>query len=100
MTSFRIGQKVVCIADDWHYAISHEADHEGPRVGDICTICGLDDEQIGEVTLWLELAEWSHTGLVFEAACFRPLVAAEPSIEALEALLQNLLTAAPEEVLV
>ena len=53
MSSFKVGQKVVCVKrGDW---IKNDAEinHTAPRYGEICTVSGVDTEY-GETWLYLE----------------------------------------------
>lgn len=72
---FKIGQKVICIdADKWE-TVSGLQENYGPKIDEITTIYGFQEDEIG---LFLEFEEYPEIGAdgqraAYHSIYFRPL---------------------------
>lgn len=90
---FRIGQKVVCIDDDW----SHPRDYlvtNFPKLNVIYTVRGFVEDSTGQDRTFILLDEVVNPLIggiesSFLAACFRPAVERKTSIDIFTAMLNQ-----------
>jgi hypothetical protein len=81
--NFCVGQRVVCIArNGWYREDNGEPTPGGPTQNDICTVIGVDTE---EVVPALCLEEYGGRENLWDARYFRPAV--EPDISVFTAML-------------
>ncbi|HYT40721.1 MAG TPA: hypothetical protein VEP90_00115 [Methylomirabilota bacterium] len=92
---FVVGQKVVCIEDDWN--IYYEERVSFPKKGNIYTIRSMEmiyDESLGltfvEIVNPVEIYDDGFGEAVFAAYCFRPVK--ETSIDVFNAILKKVPT--------
>lgn len=79
MSTFKIGQRVVCIDDNqWFNNDTFELDDIGPRNGDICKVVGFDPDG------YLYLEEWPQNDDSYHSSSFRPLDSLTAQFERIE----------------
>ena len=75
MQPFEIGQKVICIDSDNWEALSDPKDNHGPKIDEITTISGFQEDELG---LFLEFEEYPEIGAdgqhaAYHSIYFRPI---------------------------
>ena len=92
--TFNVGQKVVCITDDWQHSMRHLVPNV-PRKGSIYHVRGYDrvviaPDSVGHKYIWLCEITNPRVGLTepsFLAAHFRPVIERETDISIFTAML-------------
>ena len=78
---FHVGQKVVCVDDDWEFASFVPDDQKEPKAGPVYTVTEVIVFQ-GIAYIWLE-----GFALYYEADAFRPVVERKTDISIFKAML-------------
>ena len=75
----KVGQRIVCVDDDWHEVSGSSFNSNDPKVGDIVTI---KDIGVSREMVWFFVS--GHGRVAYEALAFRPVT--HTQVEALKRL--------------
>lgn len=73
MPSYRVGQKVVCINDDWYDQYRRPITKASPRKGAIYTVSGFKTCNNWPEDVWIQLSEF-ESSIGFKVVNFRPVI--------------------------